>query len=255
MEGRALLEALLGLDLGTLATLVLPRPGQALALAPVFLLYGAAMAGLAAHLRVGRGVRTPYTRKVFHFGIFTGAGLVQIAWGLPGVVLYGTVVSAMVLFAVARGDGFPFYEAMARDTDRPRRSLFIVVPMITTAVGGLASNVLVGGFASVGYLACGWGDAVGEPIGARWGRHRYRVPSLGGVKAERSLEGSAGVLLVGSVASALALAGLGFSPGTAAAVGALCGAGGALVEAFSNHGLDNFTIQVAASLLAWTVLG
>jgi len=36
----------------------------------------------------------------------------------------------------------------------------------------------------------GWGDAVGEPVGTRFGRHPYRVPSLAGVPATRTLEGS-----------------------------------------------------------------
>jgi phytol kinase len=213
---------------------------------------GVASAGVASWMRQ-RGVRVPYTRKVFHFSIFTGAYAVHATWGLPGTNAYGTTVAVLVLAAVAAGDGHPFYEALARDSDRPRRSLFIVVPLVMTAVGGLASALLAGPFASVGYLVAGWGDAVGEPVGSRWGKHRYRVRSLGGVEAERSLEGSAAVFGVSCLAAALALWSLGVGSGLVP-IAVACGVAGALAEAVSNHGLDNLTVQVVASLTAlWLV--
>jgi phytol kinase len=96
---------------------------------------------------------------------------------------------------------------------------------------------------------------VGEPVGTRWGRHRYRVPSLAGVKATRSLEGSAAVLVVGASGAALVLLGAGVPWPTAVGVGLACGVGGAAVEAFSTHGLDNLTVQVAAAAIAWWLLG
>ncbi len=163
--------------------------------------------------------------------------------------------TGVVLYAVWRGDGFAFYEAMARDTDRPRRSLFILVPLATTAIGGLASNLFFPQFAFVGYLVCGWGDALGEPVGARWGRHDYRVPSIAGVRAHRTLEGSAAVCIGGAVAATTGLALFGLPLAVAAAAGVTCGVCGALVEAVSNHGLDNLTIQIAASAAAFVLLG
>lgn len=228
----------------------LPEPALVAWLLPASLAYAAGAAFLAGHLRIARGVRTPYTRKIFHFTIFTAAGLLQIARGLPAVVIFGSVTSAIVLYAVWRGDGFPFYEAMARPSDAPRRTLFILIPLVTTALGGVTANLFFPAWAYVGYLVCGWGDAVGEPVGTRWGRHRYRVPSMGGVKSTRSLEGSLAVFLAGSAATTIALA----LQGTAAtetlmiALGAGCA--GALIEAVSTHGLDNFTVQVAASAAA-----
>ncbi len=129
-----------------------------------------------------------------------------------------------------------------------------MIPLVTTALGGLLSNVLFAPFAYAGYLVCGWGDAVGEPVGTRWGRHRYRVRSLSGVPATRSLEGSAAVFLVGALAASLGLYTAGVDVETAALVGLTCGLAGALVEAVSNHGLDNLTTQVAASGAAFVLL-
>ena len=239
-----------GGHLTELASGLLPSPAVAVQAGGLGLVVSGLFATLVAALR-RRGVRVAYTRKVFHFGIFSVAAGVHTAWGLPGTNAYGTAVALLVLWAVARGDGHAFYEALARESDRPRRSLFILVPLVTTAVGGLASALLAGPYASVGYLVAGWGDAVAEPVGSRWGRHPYRVPSLAGVPAERTLEGSAAVFLVGWVAAVVGLVGLGAGTGApVVAVGGACALVGAIVEAVSHHGTDNLTVQVAASLTA-----
>lgn len=222
---------------------------------PLALVYGGAAAWFAGWLRTEREVRAPYTRKVFHFFIISAAAVVQLIWGLEGTVVFGATVASLVVFAVLRGDGFPFYEAMARPSDAPHRTLFIVVPLITTALGGVLCNVFFGVFAPVGYMVTGWGDAVGEPVGTRWGKHRYSVPSLAGVRATRSLEGSGAVFAVGTAAAGVVLLSLGFPPVEAVRTGLACGAVGAAVEAFSSHGLDNLTVQVAAAWMAWLILG
>lgn len=232
----------------------LPGPALAVWLAPASAIYAGAAAYAVGYLRMRRNVPTPYTRKLFHFAIFTAAGVVHLAWGLPGVVIFGSVTTALVLGAVWRGDGFAFYEAMARQTDAPRRSMFILIPLATTAAGGVVSNLAFPAQAFIGYLVCGWGDAVGEPVGTRWGRHRYRVPSMGGVPATRSLEGSAAVLTAGTIATAAALAAIGTPVVTVLVVALAAGTAGALVEAISTHGLDNFTVQVAASASAYAAL-
>jgi phytol kinase len=232
---------------------MIPAMSVAWRVALLAMFVGSVFAVVVAVLR-RRGVRVAYTRKIFHFAIFSTAAVVHTIWSLPGTVVFGSVIAGIVLAAVAVGEGQAFYEALARDTDRPHRSLFILVPLVTTAVGGLASALLAGPFASVGYLAAGWGDAVGEPVGARWGRHPYRVPSLAGVPATRTLEGSAAVFVVAFLGSALALSSLGFGD-AAWLAGAVCGLVAAIVEAVSHHGLDNLTVQVAASLVALWLLG
>ena len=233
--------------------LSLPSPEVALAAITVGLVSGLAGAWWVSRLRAG-GVRVAYTRKLFHIVIFSVAALVHTLYGLGGTLAFGSVVAALVLIAVWRGDGHGFYEALARDKDRPRRSLFIVVPLVTTAVGGLAASLATGPFAAVGYLAAGWGDAAGEPVGARWGSRPYRVPSMAGVPATRTVEGSLAVFLVATVGSAVALASIGETSGLWWAAPA-CGLTAALVEAVSNHGLDNLTVQIAPSVMALLLLG
>ena len=222
--------------------------------APAAAVYTLIAATIAARLRA-RGVRAPYTRKIFHFVIFTMAVVVHVVFGAPGVAVYGSIVAAAVVYATVRGDGFAFFEAMARPSDAPHRALFVLVPLATTALGGVLANLLFGDFAVVGYLVAGWGDAVGEPVGTRWGRHRYRVPSLAGVPATRSLEGSSAVLLCGAAAAVIVLLLRGYDAPTAVGVGLACGLAGALIEAISTHGLDNLTVQLAGAATAAFLLG
>ena len=229
----------------------LPSLHTLIIVAPIAVVYAATVAVLVGKLRMQHQVRTAYTRKIFHFAIFSMATAIHLVWRLPGVTGFGIVVTAYVLFAVLRGDGFPLYEALARPSDAPRRSLFIIVPLLTTMLGGIATNSFFPSVAFIGYLVCGWGDAVGEPVGSRWGKHVYRVPSLSGVPATRSIEGSVAVFVVGSVAAVIGFYAYVQTPAHPILLGVACGLAGAVVEAFSNHGLDNFTTQLAAAATAF----
>jgi phytol kinase len=233
---------------------VIPNLGTALASVAAGLALGTVAAAAAAALRA-RGVPVAYTRKVFHFGVFSGAAGIHALGGLGATNAYGAAVAALVLRALFAGPAHPLFRALARPRDEPRQALFIFVPLVTTAVGGLASGLLAGSFATVGYLVAGWGDAVGEPVGARWGRHTYRVPSLAGVAAVRSWEGTGAVLVMSWAAAGTALLGLGVPWPRAAAVAGAVGAVTAVVEAVSHHGTDNLTVQLAASLVARTLAG
>lgn len=228
----------------------LPSLRTLLTVAPLAAVYTAIIATIVGKLRLTRQVRTAYTRKIFHFSIFTMASVVQLIWHLPGVVVLGTVVTLFVLYATWRGDGYPLYEALARPADAPHRTVFIIVPLLTTIAGGVITNSLFPHVAFIGYLVCGWGDAVGEPVGSRWGQHRYRVPSLSGVPATRTLEGSSAVFVIGSIAAMLGFYAYGVMRPHVILAGLACGLAGAIVEAFSNHGLDNLTTQLAASAVA-----
>jgi phytol kinase len=218
-------------------------------------------------LKQRRGIATNYTRKIFHFTIFSCAtalhavGLIgsRTAGATEGATSVGlALVNAFALGAVAvillacwRGRGDRIYEAMARERDEPRRTLFIIVPLLTTALGGLVANLIAGDAALVGYLVTGWGDAVGEPAGRRWGRHPYRVASLGGVPAVRTLEGSAAVGIAAGLASALTLGfAFGVAGGALFVASATIGVATMIVEALSPHGTDNFTTMVASAALA-----
>lgn len=219
---------------------------------PLALAWSLACLWIAARLK-SRGWPTGYTRKVFHFLGFGSAAVLQWRLGTPAVCLFGAMCSLVVLLAIWRGAGDGLYEALARQKDAPRRTYFIVLPYLATLVGGLASNILFGPAALAGYLVTGLGDAVGEPVGTRIGRHPYRVPSRAGVPATRTLEGSAAVFLASGVAlllAALLSPSLRLAPGSAWQL-PLLALGCAVTEAVSPHGWDNATMQVIPTAMAW----
>ena len=241
-------------------TPTLPPFAELVWLAPAVVAWVSGAAWLSAWLRTTRGWRDGDTRKVFHFAVFTAAAVLYVLRDVRSVNVLGGVTALLVLFAVWRGEGFAFYEALARQKDRPQRSFYVLLPLAATAAGGIASTALFGDAAVFGFVASGWGDAVAEPIGIRFGRHEYRVPAFGrGVRSTRSFEGSAAVFtacLLGSTALFCAgglgaEASLGTQAGTAFAIAAAC----CLVEAISPHGLDNLTLQVTGSAVAAALLG
>ncbi len=202
-------------------------------------------------LKMRRGIATNYTRKIFHFCIFTAAMGVHLAGGFPAVNAYAVGCVAVILYGVWRGPGHPVFEGMARERDEPHRAFYVVIPLLTTALGGLASNWIAGSYALVGYLVTGWGDAVGEPIGRWLGRHPYRVLTLRKVSCTRTLEGSAAVGAASFLAAGAALiAGFDLSAAEALWRAAVIAAATIGIEAISPHGSDNFTTMAGASVLA-----
>jgi len=204
----------------------------------------------AGYLRIRKSLKVAYTRKVFHFLIFTMAGVLHIFTHISLVALFGGVVVIYVGIGIVKAEGYPFYEAVARPGDSPHKRLFVFVPLLTTAIGGVTSNILFPQFAYIGYLVSGWGDAIAEPVGERWGKHPYKVPSMAGVSANRTIEGSIAVLLAGALGAFVALILTGMDVSIALQMALACGAIGALVESVSTHGIDNFTVQVAVAAAA-----
>ncbi|HUU39075.1 MAG TPA: hypothetical protein VMW46_12840 [Candidatus Desulfaltia sp.] len=208
---------------------------------------------LSGFLKRRAGWPTGYTRKLFHFLIFFTAVGLHLWGGMPAVNILGAGMGIYVLLIVRAGEGNRFFEALAREKDSPRRGYFIILPYLTTALGGLLSNLFFGAFAVMGYLVGGAADAVAEPVGVRFGKHRYRVPSLRKVESsERSAEGSLAVFIAAFVLSWTAffwLYHLSFVHSLLSAI--LVASLVAVVEAASPHGADNLTIQLAASGLAY----
>ena len=236
---------------------VLPSLDVILWMAPTLAIWLLASGALAGWLKLHRGLRTGDTRKLFHFSVFFLATALHAGSGPPGVNLLGCLVAIYIGYCLLRGDGNPLYEAIARESDHPRRSLHVLAPFLATAAGGILAISLFGDFAIFGFAICGIADAVAEPIGIRLGKHRYRTWNLPGcAESHRSLEGSLAVFTA-SFITAVLLQCTGLSPvlTTSIASSLLPAVAIAVVatfaEACSPHGTDNFTLQVAASGFAW----
>jgi phytol kinase len=223
---------------------------------PLSVFWSYACLRFAGHLKLREGYRTGYTRKIFHFLVFMSVVIIQLIWGTPMVCLFGGMCTLVIFYAIWKGPGSPLFEAMAREKDEPHRTYYIVVPYFATLIGGLAGNILFGPMAVVGYLVTGLGDAIGEPIGARFGKHTYNVPSLASVKAVRSWEGSAAVFVISVAAIATAISILPELNFTARSIVLipLIGLVSAGIEAISPHGWDNAPMLIIPSFLAWLAL-
>src|SRR6185369_3050607 len=99
---------------------------------------------LAGYLKIHRGVRTGYTRKIFHLLIFTSAVVAHALGGFNGVCVFGAMVSVVVAHAIMLGPTNSRYLALAREQDRPNPTRLIVIPYFATLIGGLVSNIFFG---------------------------------------------------------------------------------------------------------------
>ena len=233
-----------------------PSPQMILIGGPISLAWSFACLWLAGRLK-RNGIRTGYTRKVFHFLIFGTVAALQWRLGTPAVCLFGGMCTIVIFIAVWRGTGNLLYEAIAREKDEPHRTFFVLVPYATTLFGGLVTNILFGPVALAGYLVTGLGDAIAEPVGTRFGRHPYRVPSLSLVSATRSLEGSTSVFVMSVAALIIAtvisprIVFSSFGLAKIIVIALVC----TIAEAVSPHGWDNATLQIIPCTLVWWWMG
>ena len=210
----------------------------------------------AGWLKREKGWKTNYTRKITHVSNFSYLMVLTFFGGYTATLIFALLMMAYGIVIIVAGEGNIFYEAVAREQDAPFGAFYVIMPTVATMIAVLMNRAFFGAFANLGYLVSGWGDAAGEPIGVRFGKHRYKIPTLTGIACTRSYEGSAAVFVMSTFAATLSLITLLDEPWHVALIGGFAaGIGGTLVEAVSPHGFDNFTIQVASVAVAWAVVG
>ena len=205
----------------------------------------------AGYLKKEKNFRTGHTRKIFHILMFLSAAVIQSAWGLFNVYIFGIMIFLVVLYSIFKGKENILYEALAREKDAPNRTYYIIMPGILTFIGGIASMSLFGEIAIVGYLVCGLGDAMGEIVGTKFGKHKYHVNWFGQI-SERSYEGSVAVFIACIFAITL---GVILTPSLSLNIYSfitipIIAFASTLLEAFSPHGWDNAIMQIAPAFLA-----
>jgi phytol kinase len=144
--------------------------------------------------------------------------------------------------------------ANTRCCDVPHQAFYFWSSWLVSVLGLLACDLLFQQVAltRTAALVVGIADGLAEPVGRRFGRHCYRVPSLVGRPSFRSLEGSAAVLVSTAVLLPACLTSGAWGPSGVLLAGLLVGLAVTLVEAASPRGFDNLTIPVAsAGLIAW----
>jgi phytol kinase len=212
---------------------------------------------VAGCLKRGGWLRAGDARKLNHVCALAG-GAFCFGWlphnqGRVSFFVAGLILFAFLLLACSlrRRPLFAMiFHGYARETEAPGAAGQIWLPWLAAAYGlGLVDALFADWtITRTAALLLGFADGIAEPVGSRFGRHRFAVldPLFGGQRT-RSLEGSLAVFLTSLVVMlCCANAPLSISLFGAASLAAL---GVAFCEAVTPHGLDNFTIPVAGGIL------
>lgn len=236
--------------------------------AALFVVLVSAMWIVAGALKTRGLLRTGDARKLNHITVLAGGA----AWFNSGDPLQDRVschAAAIILFTMLllvchwRDWGLCKYAFVgyARETDRPHDGFHVWFSWLVSLAGLEFVDVLFGSIelTRCAALVLGLADAVGEPIGSRFGNHRYFVRDiLGSACRQRSWEGSLAVALVTSVIMYLSISSLPWGDWQLArtalfplrfTLALAAGATVSLVEAWTPHGLDNLTIPISAAVL------
>jgi len=161
-----------------------------------------------------KGIKVNYTRKINHFALFIIPTYLDRVFAYQET--FGLFVSGLALVLVSLAvyvrplrERYPIINTMFRSFDRPEDRPHTLLWLTTQILAGFAVIVpMVMLYARydlldlilIPILINGIGDGLAEPVGIRFGRHRYGVRALfTRKKYVRSLEGS-GCVFITSVA-------------------------------------------------------
>lgn len=212
---------------------------------------------LTGLLVLRKGVKVNYTRKINHFALFLIP--LFLGWLFDLEQSLGRFIFACGLMTAFLGiyirpvrESIPAIGVMFCSFDRPEdrphtlwwlftqvmAGYLILIPMVILFVRNGLENVVV-----LPVLINALGDGLAEPVGVRFGRHKYRAYALFSKKGYvRSIEGSACVFL----ASILLILGFrpAFSPAQLTAALAMIPMAMTAAEAFSPHTWDTPILNI-----------
>ena len=157
-----------------------------------------------------KGIKVNYTRKINHFALFLSTPIAyelipyernatNLVWG---VVL---TFAALAVYAYPIRRRIPVIATMFLSFDRPEDRPYTLLWLITQFIASYLVLIPLGYYLysiDRGYLLLipilinGLGDGLAEPIGVRFGKHRYQTRALFSQRTyTRSLEGSACVFV------------------------------------------------------------
>lgn len=218
-----------------------PRDLRALVISVV---YVGAVVGASELIRRLTGRSGEFTRKFVHVGI----GI----WIIPTLFLFTKWYWAALPSAAAVVMNFASMRLkLIRSIERGDSADY------GTVLFPLSFAICIAAFFATGYpeaaaagiMVMALGDSAATIVGRAFGRHPYTF--LG---AKKSIEGSAAMLAVSWAAVFATLVLFGTGPAQAAAVAALLAAVGTALEAAGKNGLDNLTVPLVCSTLAYLAL-
>lgn len=214
-----------------------------------------------------RGVRVNYTRKVVFFSMFLVPLLGSQLCPFPAVDPLQKMLRSILFFLLVMlftqpiRRRVPFLETLFLAIDRPEDRPHTLWWLLSQLAAGYAVLlILLAWFHREGHpelalalvLVHGLGDGLAEPVGVRFGRHRYRARALcGSLTYTRSLEGSACVFVAGLLTVLVFQES--FTPLQFAWALLVFPLSASLGEAFSPHTWDTPLMHATGGLSLWLV--
>lgn len=212
------------------------------------------------------GIKVNYTRKIMHFSLFfIPIYLDQLFFyeKTLNLIIISFLVFTAVLFIYIKPirERSPLITLMFRAFDRPEDRPHTLLWLVTQVAAGYMVIVpMIILFAAydlrqwilIPLLITAIGDGLAEPVGVRFGRHKYTVNALfTNKKYFRTLEGSACVFIASLVLIAVHHAT--FTPPQFITAMILMPVVMTLTEAFSPHTWDSPTLFLAGYLLLFGI--
>ncbi len=173
------------------------------------------------------GWRVNYTRKINHFALMVVPFGLAIwlpyqpsGWTATATLIAFLTTSLLFVAPIRQRIGLiqTAFASIDRPEDQPYSLLWILSQAVVSylvllaALAGLAAWD-VAPLVAIPLVVTGIGDGLAEPVGVRFGKHAYRVPSLvSGRTYHRTLEGSGCVMAVGLVTVAVVARSLPWAP-------------------------------------------
>ena len=204
--------------------------------------------GVAEGLRRRFSLSSNFTRKIIHVGVGNWIFIWPFAFDHWYAILVPPALFVVLNYISYRRE---LFRAMERK-EKAGGLGTVYYAISLTIIAPIAMILGLTWIAASAIMLMAWADGLADPIGRRYGMHRYHVAG-----STKSVEGSLGFFFIGVCSVALTLMFFGaFSrlpavniPLFSLAIAAL----GTLIEAVSPAGTDNLTVPIVSFLVALLV--
>jgi phytol kinase len=224
-------------------------------------------------LLVKKGVKTNYTRKVNHFSLLIipfllGAGRPSRSSDRSGNDFFNLIIGLLsglswfLMFIKPIRERVNVINTAFLSIDRPEDRPYTLLWTSTQTAANYLVAILLSAYLMminrmelifIVIIINGIGDGLAEPIGVRFGKHKYKTYALFTKKKyERSVEGSACVFITALIA--IILFGKSFSSIQFVVALITIPIVMTLVEAFSPHSWDNPFLFIVGEILLFLIL-
>jgi phytol kinase len=221
-----------------LDTTGLPLPVLQIALVGLWL---GAVGLISEGLYLSKSVSSEITRKIVHIG---AGNVILLAWWLQTPAWMGVAASVLFSLVALLSYWLPILPGINSVGRTSLGTFFYAV-----SIGALTAIFWSRGhpeFTVLGILTMTWGDGMAALIGQSLGRHPYKVLDM-----QKSWEGTSAMFWMSFVVAFSVLGAVYGWTWVLAAIALLTAAIATLLESFSKLGIDNLTVPLGSTFLAY----